>query len=53
MKTLSSMYVRLMWEDGTDTYMYLSVPILSLFTEKPLQIQINSEEIQINWNKLE
>jgi len=50
MKTLSSMYVRLMWEDGTDTYMYLSVPILSLFTQKPLQ---NSNKFRRNWNKLE
>jgi len=50
MKTLSSMYVRLMWEEGTDTYMYLSVPILALFTQKPLQ---NSNKFRRNWNKLE
>jgi len=37
MKTLSSMYVRLMWEDGTDTYMCLSIPTYSLFTQKSLQ----------------
>ena len=49
MKTLSSMYTRPMWEDGADTYMYLSIPTLSLFTQKPLQ---NSNKFRINSNKL-
>ena len=35
MKTLStSMYARPMWEDTADTYMYLSIPTLSLSTQK-------------------
>jgi len=28
------MYMRLMWEDGADTYIYLSIPIHTLFTQK-------------------
>jgi len=32
-----------MWEDGADTYMYLSIPTHTLFTQKPLQ---NSNKIE-------
>jgi len=32
-----------MWEDGADTYMYLSIPTYSLSTQKFYKIQINSE----------
>ena len=28
------MYMRLMWEDNTDTYMYLSILTHTLFTQK-------------------
>jgi len=54
MKTLSStcMYIRPIWEDGANTYMYLSIPTHSLFTQKCRLIQDKFDLIQRKLEKL-
>ena len=47
------MYMRPIWEDSTDTYMYLNIPIPSLFTQKYRLIQDKFDLIQRKLEKLD